>query len=418
MAFWQVFLLFSALAAVFILWPAIRNQVSRKSQLATGQQDAINESVFEDHLADVDASEQRGELEAKEAESLKRDLENTLIMENKVDPLQEQPLVTNWRSRLPVISLVVAVPVLAIAIYAKQGAMADWEIYEQMGAAQNQSSKEEADKLYQSLLQRTAEAPENTQSWYLLATLAVRKGEYEEAVRAFKKVLQQQPEAAHVMAELANALFLQAGNSITPAVRDYTEQALALEPRNSDALGLAGIAAYQEGEFQKAIDYWQLALGTFHPDSPSTEAISQAIAQAQLALELSPKAEKSSKASDAKPAKSLTKVAMQVSLGKSVEVDPSWTVFIYARAWQGPRMPLAIQKVTVDQLPIKVELTEEMSMAQGMTLSSFSQVELVARVSQAGSAVPQSGDWEATFGPITPAEQKEPAVLVISEQIP
>ena len=81
-------------------------------------------------------------------------------------------------------------------------------------------------------------------------------------------------------------------------------------------------------------------------------------------------------------------------------------------------MPLAIQKVTVDQLPIKVELTEEMSMAQGMTLSSFSQVELVARVSQAGSAVPQSGDWEATFGPITPAEQKEPAVLVISEQIP
>lgn len=417
MVFWQVFLLFSALAAVFLLWPAIRTQVVRKSQLTVGQQDAINESVYKDHIADVSASQERGELADDEAESLKKDLEKTLIQENKIDTQAEQPLVVSWRSKMPVIALVVAIPLVAFLFYQHQGASEDWKIYELMSSAQQSTTRAETDELYNSLIERTAAAPENTQSWYLLATMAVRKGEYEEAVRAFKKVLEQQPEAAHVMAELANALFLQAGNTITPAVRDYTEQALALEPKNTDALGLAGIAAYQAGRYQEAIDRWTLALGTFHPDSPSSEAISQAIAQAQIALENSPQADSAGAPSKAEQ-KPSAKVALKVSLADGVELDPNWTVFIYARAWQGPRMPLAIQKVPVSELPLSIELTEEMSMAQGMTLSSFSQVELVARVSQADNAIPKSGDWEVTLGPVTPAEQSKPASLVISEQLP
>lgn len=419
MAFWQVFILFSSLAAVFVLWPAIRTQVARKSQLSVGQQDAMNESVFKDHIKEVSASQERGELDDKEAESLKKDLEKTLIQENKVDPQAEQPLVANWKSRIPVIALVVAIPVVAFVFYQQRGAAEDWNIYELMTKAQTSASREEADELYSALLARTAAAPDNTQAWYLLATIAERKGEYEESVRAFKTVLEHQPEAAHVMAELANALFLQAGNVITPSVREYTERALMLEPKNTDALGLAGIAAYQAGNYQKAIDHWTLALGTFHPASPSSEAISQAIAQAQIALENSPEGAASSGSSKkAKEELSSAALTLKVSLQSGVELNPELPVFVYARAWKGPKMPLAIQKVKVGDLPLSIQLTDEMSMAEGMTLSKFSQVELVARVSLANKPVPESGDWEALLGPVTLSEQKEPVVMVISEQIP
>ncbi len=111
-------------------------------------------------------------------------------------------------------------------------------------------------------------------------------------------------------------------------------------------------------------------------------------------------------------------ITVEVSLGDGVEVDPATTVFVYARAWQGPKVPLAIQRLTVAELPKAIRLDETMAMAPGMTISAFDQLELVARVTLSGTPAPQSGDWQASMGPIKLNDVTAPVALTISELVP
>jgi cytochrome c-type biogenesis protein CcmH len=84
----------------------------------------------------------------------------------------------------------------------------------------------------------------------------------------------------------------------------------------------------------------------------------------------------------------------------SDKAAPDDTLFIYARAAQGPPMPLAIQKLQVKDLPAKFSLDDSMSMAPGMSISRFPEVVVVARISKSGQAAPRTGDLEGAVGPV------------------
>ena len=70
------------------------------------------------------------------------------------------------------------------------------------------------------------------------------------------------------------------------------------------------------------------------------------------------------------------------------------TVFIFARASQGPRMPLAMVRTQVKNLPMEFSLDDSQAMMPAMTLSKFASVDIVVRVSKSGQAMPASGDLE------------------------
>lgn len=126
------------------------------------------------------------------------------------------------------------------------------------------------------------------------------------------------------------------------------------------------------------------------------------------------------------------RITVSVSLSSDIDVSPTTTVFIYARAWQGAKVPLSIARLQVSDLPVTLTLTNAMSMAPSMNLSTAESIELVARVSASGTPVPQSGDWQITQGPIevndlvsessenSSANTVSPTVysLLISQQIP
>ena len=101
-------------------------------------------------------------------------------------------------------------------------------------------------------------------------------------------------------------------------------------------------------------------------------------------------------------------IEVSVSLGSNTQVSPGDTVFVYARAWQGPKMPLAIAKFPVSELPKTVRLDKSMSMAPGMDLTTAPQLEVVARVSKSGSPMAAPGDWQAAQGPLTLPDIKAP----------
>jgi len=68
-------------------------------------------------------------------------------------------------------------------------------------------------------------------------------------------------------------------------------------------------------------------------------------------------------------------------------------VFVYAKAKQGPRMPLAAQRITLADLPATVVLDDSMAMVEGMNLSAFDDLVISARVTKSGAAIAQSGDY-------------------------
>lgn len=423
-AFWQGFLALSALAAVFILWPTIFVHRGRKSELLRDAQSDANQEVYQEHIKDLEETHSRGEIEAAQLAQLKVDLEKTLIAENAaLGAGSDKPIIASFRSRLPVIALVLALPIAAIIFYSLVGAKTDWEIY-QLAISRGHSSEPEArlaisKDLVQRLQDRVEDKPGNSQNWYLLANVASELGDYDEAVRALRRVLELEPNAPQVMAELAQALFLRAGNTITPEVSENTRMALQLNPRMPTALGLAGIEAFQLGEYQAAIDHWSLAVSQLDPSSQASVALSGGIARAQAALEKSGGQKAATKGKAGQTEGKGPQVSVSVSFDSStVTASPDDQVFIYARAWQGPKMPLAIRKLKVSDLPIRIVLDKSMAMAPGMDLSSFPQVEIIARITGSGSAIPQSGDWQASEGPIILAEHSGTVVLKIAEQIP
>src|SRR5690606_15992919 len=110
-------------------------------------------------------------------------------------------------------------------------------------------------------------------------------------------------------------------------------------------------------------------------------------------------------------------IAVNVELAENVVVSPDQLVFVYARAWQGDKMPLAIARFAVSELPKRVLLTESMAMTESLTLATVESVELVARVSQDGSATAKAGDWQGSLGPVETAAPPADLRIVISEQV-
>lgn len=97
------------------------------------------------------------------------------------------------------------------------------------------------------------------------------------------------------------------------------------------------------------------------------------------------------------------KVRVELAAALKDKVQPDDTVFIFARASNGPPMPLAAKRVTVAQLPIEVELSDADAMMPQMKLSQYAEVQLVARVSRAGQ--PTQGEWIGQGAPLSSATQ-------------
>lgn len=84
------------------------------------------------------------------------------------------------------------------------------------------------------------------------------------------------------------------------------------------------------------------------------------------------------------------------------KVAPTDTVFILVRATEGPRMPIAVYRKQVKDLPLKFALDDSMSMRPQVKISGFSEVKVAARISRSGSAVTRPGDYEGVSPAIKP----------------
>lgn len=415
MAFWQVIIIISAISTIFVLWPLVKAPFAHRSWKVRVNQDQTQVDLYQEHVADMAASLQRGDIDQQQFDQLKLDLQKTLVAESQ-QGIEKQERKTGGKSVL--LGAALLIPVLSLVLYSQWGAKTDWDIYqhlEKLPKAENQADYNALIRELVVMVQaRLNQTPDNIQLQSLLAQTAMTLQDYDQAVSAYRSILDAFPESPRIMSNLAQALFYRAGNAVTPEVRDYVHKTLALAPMLPEMLGLAGIDAKNQGDLRGAISYWKRAVQSMDPKSRTAQGYLGGIAKAEQALIAAGESLDEPKVDAAAD----TGVELNISLTDKAQVSGDDTLFVYARAWQGPKMPLAIQKLKVADLPLTVTLTEAMAMAPGMTIKSFEQLELVARISKSGSPAAQSGDWQGAVGPVSLNSITGPIDINIDQQIP
>ena len=399
-AFVAFALLFVIVALLFVLPPMLR---ARRAAHAVTR-DAVNVSVYRDQLRELDADLAAGVLSRDRYDEAKRELERGVLEDAAAG--SQSPAAPQPRSRFAAIVVGLAVPVIAGLLYFITGTPGALDV-ERVAAEQSHAlDRQQMEALVERLAQKLRESPEpNAEGWAMLARSYNSMGRYEDAVKAYRTALKNGPPDARLLADYADSLAMAQGRTLRGEPEKLIEQALKLDPGNVKALALAGTIAFDKKDYREAAAYWEKILAAVPPDSETAQSIRASIDEARsLGGIAGPAAASAPQARAEAPAKAAAggSVGGEVRLAPALakRIEPGDTVFIYARPASGSRMPLAILRKSVSDLPAKFLLDDGMAMNPEMRLSSFPEVVIAARVSKSGSAMAQAGDLEGVSKPV------------------
>jgi len=281
-----------------------------------------------------------------------------------------------------------AVPVLAFALYLLVGHPAAVDREAELGA-----SAAQVEAMVARLAARLRDNPDDVDGWKLLGRSYGVMGRYAEAADAYAKAAVRAPRDAPLLVDLADMLAMARGQTLQGEPEKLALRALELEPGNLKALALVGSAAFERKDYAGAAAHWERMLAHVAPDSEDARSIQRNVAEARSLSKEKEKQEPSASAG----------VRGTVSLAPKLKekAAPDDVVFVFARAVDGPPMPLAVARVRVRDLPYRFQLDDSMAMTPAMKLSAFPKVVIAARVSKSGTATAQPGDLQGASAPVT-----------------
>ncbi len=317
----------------------------------------------------------------------------------------------------------VLLPLVALAssgLYYLLGAAPDVIIVRQLESLGENSSPEDIKQLMQDVQARSAQRPDNLHYVAMLGRYYMDQQDYAGAAQTYGALAQDAPEDAQALAYAAQAEYLASGRTLNDSTRMKAEQALAIDPHQRTALGLLGMASFEQQKYRAAIEYWQRLLVTEPPDSDSAQMIASVIETARQRLgESAPPSIRPNDAADvaasaAVQAEALSAgVTVRVVLPVDGSVNASDTVFILARnADSNSRMPIAVQRLQGSQLPVTLRLDDSNSMA-GQKLSDTASVVVIVQVSPDGRPGEASATWLGRAGPLVPSLETGPLEILL-----
>ena len=390
-AFAIIAALLVGLALFFVVPPLARG--GRAASGLDGR--SANLSVLREQLAQLDAEFASGGVDAGQHRAARAEIERRVLDEESVTEAAGAP----GRAPATAWALGLVVPLLASGLYVYLGNL------QGIAPAAQGSAKavtaQDVEAMVSELARRMEKAPDDAVGWTMLARSYAALQRFPEASRAFTRAVALNPKDAQLLADAADALAMTQGQSAAGEPTRLIERALQIDPANLKALALAGTAALERKDFAAAGSYWGKARQLAAPGSELAGAIERSLEEVRVAAQ-GPTASPASAATVAATATS-TQVSGRVSLAPllAARVAPGDTVFIFARAAEGPRMPLAILRRTAAELPITFTLDDSLAMAPEMKLSKFARVVVGARISKSGEAMPRAGDLIGQSAPVS-----------------
>lgn len=428
--FWILAATLLVLALLFVLPVLVRGRSASAMASAASAPSAsrTNLSILREQLAQIDADLAGGQLTEEQHRRSRAEIERRVLDEESVT---ETPK-TAGSARGTALLLGTLIPLFALGVYAVKGNLAALDPQaaaaraEPAGEVTMAQVEEMVAKLAQKLEAQASPQPGDVEGWTMLARSYTFLQRFPEASRAYGRAIALDPKNAQLLADHADVLAALQGQQLGGEPMRLIEQALQIDPNHPKALALAGSAAFERKDFAGAVNHWNKARQFVPADSEFARALDGSIAEAKTAAQgagavtapggagtagaAAPDAQARTAAAAASgatgadaasPASPAAQITGRVSLAPALaaRVAPTDTVFVFARAAEGPRMPLAIIKRTVADLPISYTLDDSMAMSPQMKLSAFPLVVVGARISRSGNATPQAGDLQGQAAP-------------------
>ena len=408
-AFWIVAVLLTAGALLFVLTPLLRKEAVAHPHAL---RDEVNLMVLRDQLHELDADMAAGTIDAAAYESSRRELERRVA-----EDVQPGTALAKTVPRKNAVGLLVgmSLPVVAVSLYFLLGNPSGLNPAQTAAPkeAAHEVTEEQIQAMVTALAQRLKDSPDDVQGWSMLARSYNALGRFGEAADAYARLVKLVPGNADMLADYADTLAMSLNKSLQGEPEKLIARALEVDPKNIKALALSGSAAFERRDYQAAITRWKKILAIVPADSDLARSTNDSIGEAQTLAAGKPAVAPTPVAaapSPTKPTAPSAPAAAAAEVGGTVELDAALrkqvadtdTVFIFARAAQGPKFPLAVLRKQVKDLPTAFVLDDSMSMMPDAKLSSFPMVVVGARVSKSGSATPTPGDLEGLTEPVSP----------------
>jgi cytochrome c-type biogenesis protein CcmH len=406
-----------------LMWILLR----QRPVVTNASQAKANAKVYRDQIADLDREHESGHISDSEWQQSRDELSLRLLEDTSAqdDPVAKQEKPALWTAVL----VAVALPLAAMGMYMWVG---EPDALNPM-AVQSSEKGDPAQLLQmaESLAQKLNDKPDNLQGWVMLGRTYRTLEKFDASVQAYDRALKLSADD-DLKLERVEVLAMKSQGNFEGEPWNVIRDILQRDPQNYGALLMAGSASYSHEKYADALKYWQQARKPLSADNPDVSGLDDAIASVQQKLGMpaqvakGPSAQKNAAPSAAAaPSANTSSVASngltvsgQVSILEALKgkVKPSDVVFIYATPANGERMPLAIFKTTVAQLPLAFTLDDSTAMTPERKLSGAGDVLVKVRVSKSGNAMPQSGDLAGTLGPVKVGSKG--LKLEIKDQIP
>jgi cytochrome c-type biogenesis protein CcmH len=378
-AFWLLSAALAAVVVVLLLRPLLGVKAS-----APVSRTAANISIYRDQLRELDADLAAGTLARADYDKARAELEARLledVPQAQAQAERAEAARPSWPGRKSALVVGAAVPVLAFALYLAVGDPGAMQ-----RAGEHTVSAAQIEAMLDRLAARLRENPEDADGWKLLGRAYSVMGRFKEASDAFSQAALRAPRDAQLLADFADALAMARGHRLEGEPEQLVLRALEIDPTNLKAMALAGTAAYERKDYAAAAAHWERMLPHVPPDSEEARSIRENVAEARKLQTPSV----------------VNALRGMVTLSPELKASaaPDDTVFVFARAADGPPVPLAVARAHVRDLPYRFELDDSMAMTPALKLSAFPRVVVAARVSKSGTATAQPGDLQGTSSPV------------------
>jgi len=413
LVFWSLAALLIAVTLALLLRPLLRARDDRGAP----DPDAATIAVYRDQKQALDADCADSVITPGERDAAVTELARRLGDEVKTVHEAKTDERGRRRAWFAAAALLLLIPSAAVILYARLGNPGV-----ESAAVDSTTDDRNAHKIsdaqivamVDSLAQRLKSRPEDAQGWVLLARSYQALGRFPEAADAYAHADVLIPDNAALLADYADVLAMAQGRKLSGKPAALAQRALAIDPIHRKALALAATAALEARDLDGALAYWRRLLAQFPQASDDAKQITAIIAEVESAKregKIIPapggnalqRAEPAGAAAPATPSTGAT-IAGRVDISPTLaaRVALTDTVFIFARAVDGPRVPLAVLRIPAKELPKEFTLDDSMAMAPGARLSGAAAVIVEARISKSGNARPQSGDFSGRSAPVKP----------------
>jgi len=273
--------------------------------------------------------------------------------------------------------------------------------------------------------QRLEVEPNDAEAWFMLGRAHLTVGEYQDAASALRRSVEIDDSNVNVRIRLADALALTQNRSLAGEPAEILKSVLEEEPQHPQGLWLYGMALDEVGEPAQAIEVWNRLLPLLSSDPRSQGEVEQLIASAAAKLPggdaaqiVSPQPAPQATNNTTGDSNAGVEVVVDVQPGLVADLPSDTPVFVYAKAFNGPPMPLAVVKRSLADLPMTLTLTDAQAMMPNMNLSAFEEVVVGARISKSGNPVGQPGDLFFETGSVNKDSLTAPVQITISEVLP